>query len=134
MVKKVVHTSGKRKTAIARATLRKGRGKVRINSRLLDFYEPEIARLKIREPLLIAEKVAKEVDIDVNVRGGGFMAQAEAARVAIAKGLLEWSEDPKLREKFLAYDRHLLVADVRRTEPQKPYRSAARRMRQTSKR
>ncbi len=88
---KVIQASGKRKTAIARATLRKGKGKVRINKKALDIIEPEMAKLKIMEPLMVAEDVAKKVDIDVNVNGGGFMGQAEAARIAIqasAKGTL----------------------------------------------
>lgn len=135
MVKeKITIASGKRKTSIARATLRKGKGRVRVNSTLLDNFEPKLARLKIQEPLILAGDIVKKIDIKINVRGGGIMSRAEAARNAVAKGLVEFTKSKDLKKKFLDYDRHLLVADVRRTEPQKPYRSAARAMRQTSKR
>ena len=136
MVKeKVVIASGKRKTSIARATLKKGKGRVRVNSILLENYAPKLARMKIQEPLLLAgQDIVKEIDIKVNVKGGGWMSQAEAVRNAIAKGLVDYTKSKDLKKKFLDYDRHLLIADVRRTEPQKPYRSAARAMRQTSKR
>jgi small subunit ribosomal protein S9 len=131
---KITIASGKRKTSIARATLRKGKGRVRVNSTLLDNFQPKLARLKIQEPLILAGDVVKKIDIKINVKGGGIMSQAEAARNAVAKGLVEYTKSKDLKKKFLDYDRHLLVADVRRTEPQKPYRSAARAMRQTSKR
>ena len=131
---KVVHVSGKRKMSIARASIRKGTGVIRINKKSLEIIAPEIAREKIREPLLLADDVVKKVNIDVEIHGGGIMSMAEAARIAIAKGLVEYTGNKELKKKFLQYDRHLIVADVRRTEPQKPCRSAARRGKQTSKR
>ncbi len=124
--------TGKRKTSIARATLKPGKGVIRINSMLLDVYQPEFAKMKIFEPLILSEGEYKNVDIKVNVRGGGFLSQAEATRVAISKALVEWKKE--LKQKFLDHDRTLLVSDIRRTEPQKPYRSAARGKRQKSKR
>jgi small subunit ribosomal protein S9 len=130
--KKIIQTTGKRKTSIARATLTAGKGTVRINSLILDAYQPELARMKIYEPLLLSGGEHKNVDIKVNVNGGGFLSQTEAIRVAIARALVEWKKD--LKKKFLDYDRTLLVSDIRRTEPQKPYRSAARGKRQKSKR
>ncbi len=134
MSKKTVHTSGKRKMSIARATVKKGSGKVRINKKSLEIIYPELAREKIRESLILAGEIPKKVNIDVKIEGGGVMSQAEAARNAIAKGLVEYTGDKGLKEKYLEYDRHLLVADVRRTEPQKPCRSSARAGKQTSKR
>lgn len=131
---KVVHVSGKRKMSIARATIQKGTGVVRVNKKSIGIIVPEIAREKIREPIFLADDIAKTVNIDVDVRGGGIMSMAEAVRIAIAKGLVEYTGNKELKKKFLQYDRHLLVADVRRTEPQKPCRSAARRGKQTSKR
>ncbi|HDD05106.1 MAG TPA: 30S ribosomal protein S9 [Candidatus Aenigmarchaeota archaeon] len=128
----MIHAVGKRKTAVARATLREGKGRIRVNKKSLEVIEPEYARLRIMEPLMLAGDAWKKVDIDVNVKGGGVFAQAEAVRLAIAKALASWKKE--LKKVFLEYDRSLLVADVRRTEPQKPYRSAARRSRQTSKR
>ena len=113
---------GKRKRAIARATLREGKGKIRINHNLLEIYEPKLYRLKLREPLLLAGDVVNKVDIDINVLGGGINSQAEASRLAIAKALVEYTKSEKLKETFLKYDRNLLVADVRRKEPAKPNR------------
>ena len=119
---KTVHTSGKRKTAIARATLSDGSGIVRINKILLDSYQPRLYRLKLREPLILAGDTADKVDIDVNVIGGGMNSQAEAARLAISKALVNYSKSDKLKDIFLKYDRNLLVADVRRKETHKPGR------------
>ncbi len=125
---KIIHTSGKRKRAVARATLRPGKGKVKVNKVLLDNFTPKLARLKIREPLLLAGNAA--VDIDVNVFGGGIIGQADASRLAIARALVKY--DKKLEDVFLKYDRHLLVADVRRKEVYKPGDSKARKKRQKS--
>ncbi|ADC66100.1 ribosomal protein S9P [Ferroglobus placidus DSM 10642] len=129
---KVIVTSGKRKTAVARATIKPGKGRVRINKIPIEIYQPEMARMKIMEPLLIAKELAKQVDIDVKVEGGGFMGQAEAARTAIARALLEFSQDPELKRAFLEYDRTLLVNDTRRKEPKKQGGRGARKRRQTS--
>lgn len=124
---KVLTTSGKRKTATARATVRKGTGIIRINKVPLDIVQPELVRLKISEPLLIAGAgVAKTLDIDVNVIGGGIMGQAEAARCAIARGIVNWTNDVALRDAYLAHDRNLLVNDVRVKESKKYGGSGAR--------
>ena len=117
---KIVHTSGKRKRAIARATLKEGKGIVRINKLLLANYSNTLARLKIQEPLEIAKEIAQTVNISVNVKGGGWQSQAEASRLAIAKALVGYTRGEKLKKAFLEYDRHLLVADTRRNEPCKP--------------
>lgn len=132
--KEVIQKVGKRKRAIARATAKAGKGNVFINKKSLDLIKPEIARLMIKEPLILAEDVAKNLDINVNVKGGGIFGQASASRQAIAKILVE--KDENLKERFLNYDRTLLVADVRRTEPHKPSRSrkGSRRHKQRSKR
>jgi len=130
---KSVCASGKRKRAIARATVRLGKGVVRINSRLLDLYEPEIAKLRLQEPLLLAGQKAADVDIDVNVIGGGWSAQTEAARLAIARALVAYTGSKELKELFQEYDRHLLVADTRFKEPRKfGTHSKARQKRQKS--
>ena len=119
-MKDVVHTSGKRKTAIARATVRSGKGTVRVNKKLIDTFQPKLARLKILEPLMLAEALSQKVDIDLNVNGGGVMSQAEAGSLAISRALVQFSKDEKLEKAFLKYDRRLLVADVRRKETHKP--------------
>lgn len=132
MAKKVVVQSGKRKTAVARANVRKGDGRVRINRQPLEIYEPELARLKIQEALWIAEKKAAKLDIDVNVQGGGYMGQADAVRTAIARGIVDYTGDDDLRAMYLAFDRTLLVNDTRRKESKKPLGRGARKKRQKS--
>jgi len=132
MVKKVVNASGKRKTAVARASVKKGNGLIRINKKPVEIYEPEIARWKIQEALNIAENHLKKIDVDVSVSGGGFMSQANAARTAIAKGLVEFTGDPSLKIAFLDHDRSLLVSDSRRKEAKKPLGRGARKKRQKS--
>lgn len=127
---KVIHKSGKRKTAVARATMKAGSGKVRINYLSLDNYSPELARLKIMEPLMIAGELAGKFDFDVSVVGGGWQSQAEAARLAIARCLVEANKS--LKTIYLNYDRRLLVADTRRKEMRKPNDSKARAKRQKS--
>lgn len=120
--KKISITSGKRKRAIAKAIIKDGTGIIRINKMLLDNYNPKIARLKLREPLILAENAAEKVDIDIDVRGGGVNSQAEAARLALAKALVIHSKGDSLRDTFLEYDRNFLVADVRYKETHKPNR------------
>ena len=134
VVKKIAHASGKRKMSIARATVKPGKGIVKINKKPLDLYQPKLARDIIKEVLLIAGDISKKVNIYVNVKGGGVMSQAEASRSAIARALVQYTNSDDLKKKYINYDRNILVADVRRTEPQKPLRSAARTSKQTSKR
>lgn len=131
MEQKVIVTQGKRKRAIARATLTSGEGIIKINNIDLDNYEPRLYRLRLREPLLLAGEIAKQVNIKVNVKGGGINSQTDASRLAIGKALAEYS--PRLKKVFLDYDRQLLVADVRRKECAKPNRHGqARAKRQKS--
>lgn len=115
---KIINTSGKRKRSIARAVLTEGKGIIRINNRLLFTIEPKLARLKLEEPLILAGDVANKVSIDINVRGGGFMSQAEASRVALCRALVQYSSP--LKKRFLEYDRSFLVSDTRRKEVSKP--------------
>jgi small subunit ribosomal protein S9 len=118
--RKVIVISGKRKTAIARAVIRPGNGKIRINKIPLEIFQPDIAREKMLEPLMQAgDEVWKQIDIDVKVWGGGFMGQAEAARMAIARALLKWTKSSHLRRVFLVYDRTMIAGDPRRKEPKK---------------
>ncbi len=128
---KIIHKSGKRKSAIARATLTEGNGTVRINNMLLDEYTPKLSMMKIKEALILAGDTCKSVNIDINVKGGGTSSQAEAARLAAARALVAY--DKKLEKVFLNYDRILLVADVRRKETHKPNcRGKARAKKQKS--
>jgi len=128
----VVLTTGKRKEAIARASIRKGTGLVRINRHPLELIEPDLIRQKIQEPLLMVGDRARALDIDVLVEGGGVMGQASAARTAVARGLLQWMKDPALVEMFKRYDRSLIVNDPRRKLPKRPGGRGARKRRQKS--
>jgi len=128
-------TSGKRKTAIARAIITEGSGKIRINKKphnTLNTFD----RLKIEEPLRIAENILGKInfDVSINARGGGEKSQIEASRLALARAIIEFAKNKNLEKAFLEYDRNLLVADVRRKEAYKPGDSKARRKRQSSKR
>ncbi len=129
---KVVNTSGKRKTSIARATIKKGLGRIRINKIPLELLTPELAKFKIMEPVNIAGKKMDKLDIDVNVQGGGFMGQAYASRTAIAKGLVEFLKDKDLEAIYKQYDRSLLVSDPRRKMQKRPLGRGARAKRQKS--
>ncbi|MBI2542698.1 MAG: 30S ribosomal protein S9 [Candidatus Aenigmarchaeota archaeon] len=119
MVKKkdFVQAAGKRRLAVAGAVVKAGTGTVKINSVPLSLWGNEPLRLWAMEPLIIAGDLSKKVNIDVTVKSGGIVGQAEAIRIAIAKGLVEYSKGNELREKYMEYDRHLLVYDPRRNEP-----------------
>ncbi len=135
--KKVQFTTGKRRLAVARARIVAGTGMVRINSQPLDIWGNEVLRLWVKEPLLLAGEWAKKVNMDVNIRSGGAVGQAEAARMAIAKGLVDFSRSKELRNTFLHYDRNMLVYDPRRNEPHHAggaSRRGSRRHKQRSKR
>lgn len=128
-------TSGKRKTAIARAVLTEGDGEVKINKR--DYKTLQIFdRLKIEEPLRIGEKILGKINfnVSINIKGGGEKGQIDAARVALSRAMVKFSNSKELSSAFLNYDRNLLVADVRRKEMYKPGDSKARKKRQSSKR
>jgi archaeal ribosomal protein S9P len=127
-----VNTSGKRKAAIARAVVREGTGKVTINKIPLEIYSPELARLKIEEPLGLVPDRASKVDIAVIVKGGGVMGQAAAARTAIARGLVDYYKDEELDAVFRAYDRTLIINDTRRKLPKNPLGHGARAKKQKS--
>ncbi|MDT8358173.1 MAG: 30S ribosomal protein S9 [Methanomicrobiaceae archaeon] len=129
---KVINTSGKRKTAIARATLVKGNGKIRINSVPLEIYGTELARLKISEPLLLVPGALQGIDVSIDVQGGGVMGQAEAIRTALARGILKWHNDPRIKDVYIGYDRTLLVNDSRQKETKKPHGRGARKKFQKS--
>jgi len=105
---------------------------VRINRRLLNVVEPALIREKIQEPLKLAGDLAKQLNITVTIRGGGMMGQADAARTAIARGLVDWTNDLSLKDLFLKQDRSLLVNDYRQKEPKKFGGRGARARRQKS--
>ena len=137
--KRSVESSGKRKTAIARASVKKGKGRVRVNGSPIEIMQPEMARMKAMEPLAIADAMGRLVkaDINISVEGGGTMGQVDAIRTAIARGLVFWNdgaagEDDELREEYLRFDRSLLVNDPRRKEPKHQMGRGARKKKQKS--
>jgi small subunit ribosomal protein S9 len=129
---KVATASGKRKTAIARATVMRGKGRVRVNHIPVEIMTPELVRLKVMEPLRLAGKRIETLDIDINVQGGGIMGQADAVRTAIARGLVQYTGDQELEAIYRDYDRTLMVPDTRRKLPKKPLGRGARKKRQKS--
>ncbi len=130
-----VFEAGKRRRAVASASIRPGRGIVKMNSIPVELISNPFVKMKIMEPLILAGDTWKQFDISVSAKGGGMLGQADAARLAIAKGLAKLV-GPELRNKYMEYDRNMLIADPRRTEPHKPPRSSQgpRRAKQRSKR
>ncbi len=127
---KVVHEAGKRKRALARATIKEGKGIIRINSVLLGAYGDEIVQMRIKEPIILAKEFVDndKIDIIINVNGGGFSGQIDAIRTAVSRALVSYAakskKDSELKEKLVAYDRSLISGDSRRTEPHKPSKSS----------
>ena len=126
--------SGKRKTAIAKLRLKKGKGTIFFNflphTELVLFH-----KLALLEPLRIYhQELGEEVEFDFHVKthGGGKEAQIQAARLAIARALLEISGSDTLKKAFVNYDRNIIVQDARRKEANKPGDSKARARRQKS--
>ena len=137
--KKVVNTSGQRKTAVARATVKAGKGRVRVNSEPIEILQPALSRRKAMEPLIIADAMNRlsKVDINVLTNGGGIMGQTDAIRTALARGLVHYNGgaeglDEELRDEYLRFDRSLLVNDPRRKEPKHQLGRGARRKKQKS--
>ncbi len=130
---KVIIVTGKRKTAIARAVIKPGKGRVWINGIPIEIYPIEMARLKMMEPLLlIGKEIWGQIDIKVTVHGGGVMAQADAVRTAIARAIVAYTGSEKIKQLFKEYSRPMLAGDPRQTEPEKWMRYSARRWRQKS--
>ncbi|KEF59434.1 40S ribosomal protein S16 [Exophiala aquamarina CBS 119918] len=122
-----VQCFGKKKTATAVAHAKKGKGLVKVNGKPLALVQPEILRFKVYEPLLIVglDKFS-EIDIRVRVTGGGHTSQIYAIRQAIAKAVVAYYQKyvdeytkNQLKQALVQYDRTLLVADNRRSEPKK---------------
>ncbi|MFX1578266.1 MAG: 30S ribosomal protein S9 [Promethearchaeota archaeon] len=116
---RVVVSTGKRKTSLAKATIKDGTGRIRINGRPVEILQPELARMRVMEPLILFGEGWKRYDIRIRTKGGGFMSQADAVRMAIATGLIQMSQDFEARSKMIEHDRTMLVGDPRRTEPKK---------------
>ena len=96
--KDVIHAQGKRKLAIARATLTPGTGKVTVNGLYLHNYGTDLLRTRISEPLVLAGDATQKLNFEIRVQGGGINGQADAVRLAIARALVE--HQPKLEKTF----------------------------------
>ncbi|MFB6469903.1 MAG: 30S ribosomal protein S9 [Vulcanisaeta sp. AZ3] len=128
---RVVIAVGKKKTAVAKAVIKPGIGRVRVNGVPVEIWPIEMARMRMMEPLLLAGKeLIGKVDVDVTVNGGGFMGQATAVRMAIARGLIEYFQSSQLLDLYMKYDPSMIKGDPRRTEPKKPGLKHARSKRQ----
>ncbi len=135
MVEKELVVTGKRKTSVAKVRIKKGTGQVLINN--IPYANlPTLRKLSISEPIKISENFLGDFnfDISINTIGGGKESQIQAARLGIARAVIKFTENLELREAFVKYDRHLLVADTRRKEQYKPGDSKDRAKWQSSKR
>lgn len=130
--KRSVLAVGKRRTSKARVVVSEGKGRVRINNVPVHLVEPYMARAKLLEPIMLAGDYREKVDISVKTIGGGFLGQAEAARIGIAQGIVKFTKSKRLRTKYLEYDRTMLSGDPRRKEPKKFGGPGARRRKQKS--
>ena len=124
--------SGARKTARATAAIRPGLGRVRINRVPVELVQLLLARERMMTPLELTADLRGKVDIDVDVAGGGYMGQAEAAAVAISRALAGWSKGDEVKRRIQEFDKHLLSGDPRQSEPKKFGGPGARRRNQKS--
>ncbi|MHA1734723.1 MAG: 30S ribosomal protein S9 [Promethearchaeota archaeon] len=116
-----IQESGKRKTAIARATATEGREfRVRVNKVPVQVMEPRLARMKMLEAIqLFAGEKIDNIHVEVDVRGGGVIAQCDAARIAVTKCLNAYLKKKRVTKKIRDYDKILLSGDSRRKESKK---------------
>ena len=109
---------GKRKTSVARAAVREGHGRIRVNSMLTTAMPNRFLREMIEEPLRLAGPEGNSVDVEVKVHGGGESGRAQASRTAIAKALSQYFGE-NLKKSYEEADKYLLAEDPRRVEPKK---------------
>jgi len=115
---KVIQSSGKRKEAIARATLQSGTGIVRVNKVPIEKITPWLARLKIEELMnVVDDEKLKTINIDVVVEGGGVIGQIEAARIALSRVITHFLNKKRTVKAIKEYDRAMLSGDSRTVEP-----------------
>jgi small subunit ribosomal protein S9 len=124
--------SGARKTARATAAILPGAGRIRVNGTPVELWQPEPARLHLLGPIQVVGELREKYDLNVNVSGGGFMGQADAAAMAIARAYVDQVRGSEIRDKLNAYNKYLLSGDPRQAEPKKFGGPGARRKRQKS--
>ena len=121
---------GRRKTSVARVTLRPGNGAYKVNGRPVEEYFPlESLRIEIQQPFMVTENNGK-FDVLVNARGGGVHGQAGATKLGIARALILYN--PELRSTLR--QNGLLTRDPRAKERKKYGQKGARKRFQFSKR
>ena len=126
----VINALGRRKTAVARVYMSKGKGNISINKKeMADFFPIDVLQAKVNQPFVLTDTVGK-YDIKVNVAGGGINGQAEAIRLGISRALVEVSADYKPLLKVEG----LMTRDPRMVERKKPGQPKARKKFQFSKR
>lgn len=122
--------TGRRKSAVARAWLRKGNGQIIINKRPAEEYFTVQTALDASRASFAMTAMTSGMHADINVVGGGYTAQADAIQLAIARALLAFDETlkPELRKKGF------ITVDSRVKERKKYGQKAARRKFQFTKR
>lgn len=126
----VVNALGRRKAAVARVYVSEGSGKITINKRDLETYFPSsILQYVVKQPLNKLD-VAEKYDIKINLAGGGYKGQSEAARLAIARALVKINADDKAALRAEGF----MTRDPREVERKKPGQPKARKRFQFSKR
>ena len=122
--------TGRRKTSVARVILRSGKGQITVNNRPVEIYfNSETARALVRQPLLATE-TADKFDVLILSDGGGITGQAGAARLGIARALVEFNSELRRKLKELGF----LTRDPRAHERKKYGQKGARKRFQFSKR
>ena len=130
--------TGRRKTSVARVTLTPGKGKITINGHDVDeYFTNKILILDLCQPLDVT-KTREMFDIEIKVKGGGLSGQAGAARLGIARALLDYDKDtdPSSEDSFrkALKANGFITRDARKKERKKPGLKKARRAPQFSKR
>ena len=126
----VINTLGRRKTAVARVYLSKGKGKITVNNKEANTVFPiDVLQSKLVQPFVLTDTVGK-YNVSVNVSGGGINGQVEAIRLGISRALVELSAENRAALKVDG----LMTRDPRMVERKKPGQPKARKKFQFSKR
>lgn len=126
----VIHKIGRRKTAVARAYVASGNGKITVNNKdVNEYFTTDMLKFKVRQPLILTNN-EETYDINVNVFGGGITGQAEAIRLAISRAMCDINEE----NRSLLKPEGLLTRDPRMVERKKYGQKKARKKFQFSKR
>jgi small subunit ribosomal protein S9 len=126
----ITNTSGRRKTSVARIYMQAGQGIITINDRdMKSYFSNELLETIVNQPFTTVDAVGK-YDVQVNVHGGGIVAQAGAIRLAISKARIEENAEARPALKKEGF----LTRDPRMVERKKFGKRKARRSFQFSKR